>query len=126
MIYRPVRALQALARFQHLDPGDLILTGPRRSWVRASTRRPAATQPLPVQQMSPRELGAQRGTRKPIDRLPVAGLGVASVPTRARQRASSPSAQSVPLGAGVRVSRRGVLSPVGLVAADARLDELRQ
>jgi len=41
MIYRPVRALQALARFQHLDPGDLILTGPRRSWVRASTRRPA-------------------------------------------------------------------------------------
>lgn len=27
MIYPPVRALQALARFQHLDPGDLVLTG---------------------------------------------------------------------------------------------------
>jgi 2-keto-4-pentenoate hydratase/2-oxohepta-3-ene-1,7-dioic acid hydratase in catechol pathway len=27
MIYPPLRALQALARFQHLDPGDLILTG---------------------------------------------------------------------------------------------------
>ena len=27
MIYPPVRALQALARFQHLDPGDLLLTG---------------------------------------------------------------------------------------------------
>jgi 2-keto-4-pentenoate hydratase/2-oxohepta-3-ene-1,7-dioic acid hydratase in catechol pathway len=27
MIYPPVQALQALARFQRLDPGDLILTG---------------------------------------------------------------------------------------------------
>jgi 2-keto-4-pentenoate hydratase/2-oxohepta-3-ene-1,7-dioic acid hydratase in catechol pathway len=27
MIYPPVRALQALARFQHLDLGDLLLTG---------------------------------------------------------------------------------------------------
>ncbi len=27
MIYPPVQALQALARFQHLDPGDLVLTG---------------------------------------------------------------------------------------------------
>lgn len=27
MIYPPVRALQALARFQRLDPGDLVLTG---------------------------------------------------------------------------------------------------
>jgi 2-keto-4-pentenoate hydratase/2-oxohepta-3-ene-1,7-dioic acid hydratase in catechol pathway len=27
MIYPPVQALQALARFQHLDPGDLLLTG---------------------------------------------------------------------------------------------------
>ena len=27
MIYAPVQALQALARFQHLDPGDLVLTG---------------------------------------------------------------------------------------------------
>ena len=27
MIYPPVRALAALARFQHLDPGDLLLTG---------------------------------------------------------------------------------------------------
>jgi len=27
MIYPPLRALQALARFQRLDPGDLILTG---------------------------------------------------------------------------------------------------
>ena len=27
MIYSPLRALQALARFQHLDPGDLVLTG---------------------------------------------------------------------------------------------------
>jgi 2-keto-4-pentenoate hydratase/2-oxohepta-3-ene-1,7-dioic acid hydratase in catechol pathway len=27
MIYRPVRTLQALTRFQRLDPGDLLLTG---------------------------------------------------------------------------------------------------
>jgi len=27
MIYSPLRALQALARFQRLDPGDLVLTG---------------------------------------------------------------------------------------------------
>jgi 2-keto-4-pentenoate hydratase/2-oxohepta-3-ene-1,7-dioic acid hydratase in catechol pathway len=27
MIYSPVQALQALARFQRLDPGDLVLTG---------------------------------------------------------------------------------------------------
>ncbi|MEU7812989.1 fumarylacetoacetate hydrolase family protein [Pseudonocardia sp. NPDC049154] len=27
MIYTPLQALQALARFQHLDPGDLLLTG---------------------------------------------------------------------------------------------------
>jgi 2-keto-4-pentenoate hydratase/2-oxohepta-3-ene-1,7-dioic acid hydratase in catechol pathway len=27
MIYPPLRALAALARFQHLDPGDLVLTG---------------------------------------------------------------------------------------------------
>lgn len=27
MIYRPVQALRALARFQRLDPGDLVLTG---------------------------------------------------------------------------------------------------
>lgn len=27
MIYSPLQALQALARFQHLDPGDLVLTG---------------------------------------------------------------------------------------------------
>ena len=27
MIYPPVQALAALARFQHLDPGDLVLTG---------------------------------------------------------------------------------------------------
>ena len=27
MIYRPVEALQALTRFQHLSPGDLVLTG---------------------------------------------------------------------------------------------------
>jgi len=27
MIYPPVQALSALARFQHLDPGDLVLTG---------------------------------------------------------------------------------------------------
>ena len=27
MIYRPVQALQALTRFQRIDPGDLLLTG---------------------------------------------------------------------------------------------------
>ncbi|MUL75282.1 fumarylacetoacetate hydrolase family protein [Mycolicibacterium sp. CBMA 226] len=27
MIYKPLQALQSLARFQHLDPGDLVLTG---------------------------------------------------------------------------------------------------
>ena len=27
MIYRPSQALQALTRFQRLDPGDLLLTG---------------------------------------------------------------------------------------------------
>ena len=27
MIYRPLQALQALTRFQRLDPGDLLLTG---------------------------------------------------------------------------------------------------
>jgi 2-keto-4-pentenoate hydratase/2-oxohepta-3-ene-1,7-dioic acid hydratase in catechol pathway len=27
MIYKPVQALQALARFQRLDPGDLVMTG---------------------------------------------------------------------------------------------------
>lgn len=27
MVYSPVQALQALSRFQHLDPGDLLLTG---------------------------------------------------------------------------------------------------
>ena len=27
MIYQPVQTLQALTRFQRLDPGDLVLTG---------------------------------------------------------------------------------------------------
>jgi 2-keto-4-pentenoate hydratase/2-oxohepta-3-ene-1,7-dioic acid hydratase in catechol pathway len=27
MIYKPMQALEALSRFQHLDPGDLVLTG---------------------------------------------------------------------------------------------------
>lgn len=27
MIYKPLQALQSLARFQHLNPGDLVLTG---------------------------------------------------------------------------------------------------
>src|SRR4029079_1113610 len=27
MIYRPLQALQGLTRFQHLDPGDLVMTG---------------------------------------------------------------------------------------------------
>ena len=27
MIYKPLQALQSLARFQHLSPGDLVLTG---------------------------------------------------------------------------------------------------
>ena len=47
MIYPPLQALQALARFQRLDPGDLVLTGtpvgtalspPRPSRSRSSAR----------------------------------------------------------------------------------------
>jgi 2-keto-4-pentenoate hydratase/2-oxohepta-3-ene-1,7-dioic acid hydratase in catechol pathway len=40
MIYQPVEALRALARFQRLDPGDLVLTGTPGSACGARTRSP--------------------------------------------------------------------------------------
>jgi len=77
--------------------------------------------------MSPRELGAQRGTRKPIDRLPVAGLGVGAGADEGSAAGLEPEHPVGTAGSGgPREPPQGVLSPVGLVAADARLDELRQ
>ena len=42
MIYPPVRALQALARFQHLDPGDLLLTGTPVGTALSAPAKPVA------------------------------------------------------------------------------------
>jgi 2-keto-4-pentenoate hydratase/2-oxohepta-3-ene-1,7-dioic acid hydratase in catechol pathway len=42
MIYPPVRALQSLARFQHLDPGDLLLTGTPVGTALSAPAKPVA------------------------------------------------------------------------------------
>lgn len=42
MIYPPVQALQALARFQHLDPGDLLLTGTPAGTALSAPAKPIA------------------------------------------------------------------------------------
>lgn len=41
MIYSPLQALQALARFQRLDPGDLVLTGTPAGTALSAPPRPA-------------------------------------------------------------------------------------
>ncbi|MGV0814695.1 fumarylacetoacetate hydrolase family protein [Mycolicibacterium boenickei] len=43
MIYKPLQALQSLARFQHLSPGDLVLTG-----TPAGTALSAPPKPLEI------------------------------------------------------------------------------
>jgi 2-keto-4-pentenoate hydratase/2-oxohepta-3-ene-1,7-dioic acid hydratase in catechol pathway len=40
MIYRPLQALRALARFQRLDPGDLVLTGTPAGTALSAPPRP--------------------------------------------------------------------------------------
>jgi 2-keto-4-pentenoate hydratase/2-oxohepta-3-ene-1,7-dioic acid hydratase in catechol pathway len=40
MIYSPLQALQALARFQRLDPGDLVLTGTPAGTALSAPPRP--------------------------------------------------------------------------------------
>lgn len=45
MIYPPVQALQALARFQRLDPGDLVLTGTRSAPRSAPRPSPSRSSP---------------------------------------------------------------------------------
>jgi 2-keto-4-pentenoate hydratase/2-oxohepta-3-ene-1,7-dioic acid hydratase in catechol pathway len=42
MIYPPVQALQSLARFQHLDPGDLVLTGTPAGTALSAPAKPVA------------------------------------------------------------------------------------
>jgi len=42
MIYPPVQALQSLARFQHLDPGDLLLTGTPVGTALSAPAKPVA------------------------------------------------------------------------------------
>jgi 2-keto-4-pentenoate hydratase/2-oxohepta-3-ene-1,7-dioic acid hydratase in catechol pathway len=42
MIYPPVRALQSLTRFQHLDPGDLLLTGTPVGTALSAPAKPVA------------------------------------------------------------------------------------
>jgi 2-keto-4-pentenoate hydratase/2-oxohepta-3-ene-1,7-dioic acid hydratase in catechol pathway len=42
MIYPPVQALAALARFQHLDPGDLVLTGTQVGTALSAPAKPLA------------------------------------------------------------------------------------
>ena len=42
MIYPPVQALQALTRFQHLDPGDLLLTGTPVGTALSAPAKPVA------------------------------------------------------------------------------------
>ena len=42
MIYPPVQALQSLARFQHLDPGDLVLTGTPVGTALSAPAKPVA------------------------------------------------------------------------------------
>jgi 2-keto-4-pentenoate hydratase/2-oxohepta-3-ene-1,7-dioic acid hydratase in catechol pathway len=41
MIYSPIQALRALARFQRLDPGDLVLTGTPAGTALSAPPRPA-------------------------------------------------------------------------------------
>jgi 2-keto-4-pentenoate hydratase/2-oxohepta-3-ene-1,7-dioic acid hydratase in catechol pathway len=45
MIYPPVQALAALARFQHLDPGDLLLTGTPVGTALSAPAKPIALLP---------------------------------------------------------------------------------
>jgi 2-keto-4-pentenoate hydratase/2-oxohepta-3-ene-1,7-dioic acid hydratase in catechol pathway len=40
MIYSPLQALQALTRFQRLDPGDLVLTGTPAGTALSAPPRP--------------------------------------------------------------------------------------
>ncbi|MFC1414734.1 fumarylacetoacetate hydrolase family protein [Streptacidiphilus sp. N1-12] len=43
MIYRPLQALRALTAFQHLDPGDLVLTGTPVGTALSAPPRPVRT-----------------------------------------------------------------------------------
>ena len=62
MIYPPLRALQALARFQHLDPGDLVLTGTPVGTALSAPAKPIAllTALLPPARKWKLFLGRQR------------------------------------------------------------------
>jgi 2-keto-4-pentenoate hydratase/2-oxohepta-3-ene-1,7-dioic acid hydratase in catechol pathway len=62
MIYSPLRALQALTRFQHLDPGDLILTGTPVGTALSAPAKPIAllTALLPPARKWQLFLGRQR------------------------------------------------------------------
>ena len=86
-------------RAEHLVSGAELLTG---------VEAPAlAAQPFAVEQMGAGKFGADAGTTEPLDRLAVKRSASWPSLRSARERASMPSAQSVPLGAcGLRKRRQ--------------------
>ena len=69
--------------------------------VAGVTPAPLAAQPLAVEQVGAGQLHAQAGTAEAVDRLPVEASASSPSLTSARERASTPSAQSVPLARAV-------------------------
>ena len=86
-----------------------------------------AAQPLAVEQVRARELGAQPGAAQPLDRLAIQALGARA--RRSAAPASAPRCQR-PLGAGRSRRRRQPLERVarelGVARARRRLDQLGQ
>ena len=109
----------ALGERLHADRRELVVRG-----AQLRTRvDPAilAAQPLAVEQVRAGELGPQPGAAQPLDRLAIQPLGgVARRSAALGERASMPSAKSVPLGWVVSASRSSASRASSDVAARAR------
>ena len=87
----------------------------RAQLLAAIDTTPFATQPLPVQQLGPGELGSQRGAAEPVDRFGVALLGGLSLGQQ-RPRACLEARRPVGTGDG-----RGLLQSPERIGRDVRL-----
>ena len=86
-----------------------------------------AAQPLAVEQVGAGELGTQPGAAQPLDRLAVEALGGSPSLSRARERASMPSAQSLRATAVAAARRSSACArQLRLVAPGGGFDQLAQ
>src|SRR4051794_40523419 len=113
----------AIGESLHPDRHELVVGG-----TELDTRvDPAmlAAQPLPVEQMSPGEVGTPPGPRESLDRLAMQALGTVTLTEeRAAARLDSPA----PVGAGGRGGRHHALERIGcnvwFADADRRFGQL--